>query len=115
MLNGLTQESVEPIPYQDSSSEQEKPAEIKNELSFRQSTPSSVADKIIPQAQNNKQLGGRLDQMLASFQPSNIPLVPPANAIRPQDMINETILPNPKDRELAERQMMRRSGIGSLA
>jgi hypothetical protein len=88
MLNGLTQESVEPIPYQDSSSEQEKPAEIKNELSFRQSTPSSVADKIIPQAQNNEQLGGRLDQMLASFQPSNIPLVPPANAIRPQDMIN---------------------------
>jgi hypothetical protein len=115
MLNGLTQESVEPIPYQDSSSEQEKPAEIKNELSFRQSTPSSVADKIIPQAQNNEQLGGRLDQMLASFQPSNIPLVPPANAIRPQDMINETILPNPKDRELAERQMMRSSGIGSLA
>jgi hypothetical protein len=115
MLNGLTQESVEPIPYQDSSSEQEKPAEIKNELSFRQSTPSSVADKIIPQAQNNEQLGGRLDQMLASFQPSNIPLVPPANAIRPQEMINETILPNPKDRELAERQMMRSSGIGSLA
>jgi hypothetical protein len=115
MLNGLTQESVEPIPYQDSSSEQEKPAEIKNELSFRQSTPSSVADKIIPQAQNNKQIGSRLDQMLASFQPSNIPLVPPATAVRPQDMINETILPNPKDRELAERQMMRSSGIGSLA
>lgn len=115
MLNGLTQESVEPISYQDSSSEQEKPAEVKNELSFRQSTPSSIADKVIPQAQNNKNIETQLDQMLASFQPSNIPLVPPATAVRPQDMLSETILPNPKDRELAERLAMRSSGIGSLA
>jgi hypothetical protein len=114
MLNGLTQESVEPISYQDSSSEQEKPAEVKNELSFRQSTPSSIADKVIPQAQNNKNIKTQLDQMLASFQPSNIPLVPPATAVRPQDMLSETILPNPKDRELAERLAMGSSGIGSL-
>ena len=114
MLNGLTQESVEPISYQDSSSEQEKPAEVKNELSFRQSTPSSIADKVIPQAQNNKNIKTQLDQMLASFEPSNIPLVPPATAVRPQDMLSETILPNPKDRELAERLAMRSSGIGSL-
>jgi hypothetical protein len=60
-------------------------------------------------------LNSQLDSALQGFQPSNIPLVPPANAIRPQEMINETILPNPKDRELAERQMMRSSGIGSLA
>jgi len=114
MLNGLTQESVEPVSYQDSSSEQGKPAEVKNELSFRQSTPSSVADKVIPQAQNNKNIKTQLDQMLASFQPSNIPLVPPATAVRPQDMLSETILPNPKDRELAERLAMGSSGIGSL-
>jgi hypothetical protein len=60
-------------------------------------------------------LNSQLDSALQGFQPSDIPLVPPANAVRPQDMINETILPNPKDRELAERQMMRSSGIGSLA
>ena len=62
-----------------------------------------------------KNIETQLDQMLASFQPSNIPLVPPATAVRPQDMLSETILPNPKDRELAERLAMRSSGIGSLA
>jgi hypothetical protein len=80
---------------------------------FERTVPSSVAKEVLPEQKES--LGNQLDQMLASFQPSNIPLVPPANAIRPQDMINETILPNPKDRELAERQMMRSSGIGSLA
>ena len=60
-------------------------------------------------------LSSQLDSALQSFQPSNIPLVPPATAVRPQDMLSETILPNPKDRELAERLAMRSSGIGSLA
>jgi hypothetical protein len=59
-------------------------------------------------------LSSQLDSALQSFQPSNIPLVPPATAVRPQDMLSETILPNPKDRELAERLAMRSSGIGSL-
>jgi hypothetical protein len=67
------------------------------------------------EVQQKDNLNSQLDSALQGFQPSNIPLVPPANAIRPQEMINETILPNPKDRELAERQMMRSSGIGSLA
>ncbi len=59
-------------------------------------------------------LSSQLDSALQSFQPSNIPLVPPATAVRPQDMLSETILPNPKDRELAERLAMGSSGIGSL-
>jgi len=59
-------------------------------------------------------LSSQLDSALQGFQPSNIPLVPPATAVRPQDMLSETILPNPKDRELAERLAMRSSGIGSL-
>jgi hypothetical protein len=75
-------------------------------------TQEDVVEAIQKQKDN---LSSQLDSALQSFQPSNIPLVPPANAIRPQEMINETILPNPKDRELAERQMMRSSGIGSLA
>jgi len=60
-------------------------------------------------------LSSQLDSALQSLQPSNIPLVPPATAVRPQDMLSETILPNPKDRELAERLAMGSSGIGSLA
>ena len=80
---------------------------------FERTVPSSVAKKVLPEQKES--LGNQLDQMLASFQPSNIPLVPPATAVRPQDMLSETILPNPKDRELAERLAMRSSGIGSLA
>ena len=79
---------------------------------FSRTTPNSVSEKVMPQDKGN--LATQLDQMLASFQPSNIPLVPPATAVRPQDMLSETILPNPKDRELAERLAMRSSGIGSL-
>ena len=75
-------------------------------------TQEDVVKAIQKQKDN---LSSQLDSALQGFQPSNFPLVPPANAIRPQEMINETILPNPKDRELAERQMMRSSGIGSLA
>ncbi len=60
-------------------------------------------------------LSSQLDSALQGLQPSNIPLVPPATAVRPQDMLSETILPNPKDRELAERLAMGSSGIGSLA
>ena len=43
-----------------------------------------------------------------------MPIVPPATAVTPQSMISETILPNPKDRELAERLMANKSGIGGL-
>lgn len=80
---------------------------------FKRTVPSSIASEVMPK--EKQRVGEQLDQMLASFQPSNIPLVPPATAVRPQDMLSETILPNPKDRELAERLAMRSSGIGSLA
>ena len=53
--------------------------------------------------------------MLANIKPSNIPLVPPATAGTPASMISETILPNPKDRELAERLAANKGGIGGLA
>jgi len=73
---------------------------------------SSISSEVMPK--EKQRVGEQLAQMLASFQPSNIPLVPPATAVRPQDMLSETILPNPKDRELAERLAMGSSGIGSL-
>lgn len=74
-------------------------------------TQEDVVEAIQKQKDN---LSSQLDSALQGFQPSNIPLVPPATAVRPQDMLSETILPNPKDRELAERLAMRSSGIGSL-
>ena len=74
-------------------------------------TQEDVVEAIQKQKDN---LSSQLDSALQGFQPSNIPLVPPATAVRPQDMLSETILPNPKDRELAERLAMGSSGIGSL-
>jgi len=79
---------------------------------FKRTVPSSVSDKILPQEKEN--IANQLDTMLASVNQSNIPLVPPATAVTPQSMISETILPNPKDRELAERLMANKSGIGGL-
>ena len=75
---------------------------------FRMRAPE-VANDVLPE--ERQRVGDQLNEMLASFQPSDMPLVPPATAIRPQDMINETVLPNPRDREIAERQAQ---GIGSL-
>jgi len=79
---------------------------------FSRTTPTSVSERVMPTQKEN--LATQLDNMLASFQPSNIPLVPPATAVTPESMLSETILPNPRDREILERRM-RGSGIGSLA
>jgi len=78
---------------------------------FKRTVPSSVADKVLPE--QKAKLSEQLDTMLASVTPSDIPIVPPATAVTPESMISETILPNPKDRELAER-LMNKSGIGGL-
>jgi hypothetical protein len=64
---------------------------------------------------DKENLSTQLDSALDSFKPSNIPLVPPATAVTPASMISETILPNPKDRELAERLAANKGGIGGLA
>ena len=60
-------------------------------------------------------LQSQLDSALESFRPSNIPIVPPANAVTPDAMLSETVLPNPDDREIARRLVTGRGGIGSLA
>jgi len=80
---------------------------------FNRTVPSSVSDKVIPQQKEN--LAAQLDTMLANVSQSNMPLVSPANAVTPQAQISETVLPNPKDRELAERLRANKSGIGGLA
>ena len=60
-------------------------------------------------------LQSQLDSALESFKPTNIPIVPPANAVTPDAMLSETVLPNPDDREIARRLVTGRGGIGSLA
>ena len=73
--------------------------------------PSSIADEVLPE--DTVGLGEQLDTMLASLEPADIPLVPPVTAVTPESILNETILPNPKDREIAERRMAN-VGIGTL-
>jgi len=80
---------------------------------FDRSVPSSVLDKVRPEVKES--LANQLDTMLANLTPSDMPLVPPVTAVTPQSMISSTVLPNPKDRELAERLMANKSGIGGLA
>jgi len=91
--------------------EEKEKLETSSVDNFKRTVPSSVADKVLPEQKAN--LSEQLDTMLASVTPSDIPLVPPATAVTPESMISETILPNPKDRELAER-LMNKSGIGGL-
>jgi len=71
--------------------------------------------------QSNDNLSSQLDSALQGVSQSNMPLVPPANAITPeqklsqttlpQNMISEILLPNEDDRLIAQRQAQ---GIGSL-
>ena len=63
--------------------------------------------------EEKQRIGDQLNEMLASVDQSNIPLVPPATSVTPEAMLSETILPNPDDREIAQRMMGGR-GIGSL-
>ena len=73
-------------------------------------------DDVIEELQErDSNLQSQLDSALESFTPSNIPIVPPANAVTPDAMLSETVLPNPDDREIARRLMTGRGGIGSLA
>ena len=58
-------------------------------------------------------LSSQLDSALQNMQQSDIPLVPPVTSVTPEAMLSETILPNPDDREIAQRMMGAR-GIGSL-
>jgi hypothetical protein len=78
---------------------------------FNRSTPTSVSEKVVPQERES--IASQLDNMLANMQQSNIPLVPPVTSVTPEAMLSETILPNPDDREIAQRMMGAR-GIGSL-
>jgi uncharacterized protein YbjQ (UPF0145 family) len=110
MINGMSQDSIEPIEYQKSQSGNGVP-EVKNELSFRDVVPNSVANKVVPV--QNANLKNEIESMLSSVNQSDIPLVPPVTSVTPEAMLSETILPNPDDREIAQRMMGAR-GIGSL-
>jgi hypothetical protein len=78
---------------------------------FNRSVPSSIASEVMPE--EKQRIGDQLNEMLASVDQSNIPLVPPVTSVTPEAMLSETILPNPDDRDIAQRMMGGR-GIGSL-
>ena len=64
--------------------------------------------------QERESIATQLDTMLANVNQSDIPLVTPATSLlTPEAMLSDTILPNPDDREIAQRMMGAR-GIGSL-
>jgi|TARA_S200002703_G_scaffold76268_1_gene65926 hypothetical protein len=86
--------------------------EIRKEEDEGVVTQDDVVEELQEQSSN---LQSQLDSALESFTPSNIPLVPPITAVTPDSMLSETILPNPKDREIAERLMANKGGIGGLA
>ena len=79
---------------------------------FNRSVPSSIASEVMPE--ERQRIGDQLNEMLASVDQSDIPLVTPATSLlTPEAMLSDTILPNPDDREIAQRMMGAR-GIGSL-
>ena len=112
VLQGLTQESIEPLSTEGSSSAP-KPAPEDNELGFRSVVPKSTADKLLPNR----------EELLATVDNFSVPQVGPAS----EDMFEEvdvaqasmpssaamspSILPSEKDREIA----MRRGNLGGIA
>jgi hypothetical protein len=102
-LGNVIREATQGVSRQD--------AQVIKKDNFNRSTPTSVSEKVMPQERES--IASQLDNMLANMQQSDIPLVPPVTSVTPEAMLSETILPNPDDREIAQRMMGAR-GIGSL-
>ena len=102
-LGNVMREATQGVSRQD--------AQVIKKDNFNRSTPTSVSEKVMPQERES--IASQLDNMLANMQQSDIPLVPPVTSVTPEAMLSETILPNPDDREIAQRMMGAR-GIGSL-
>ena len=119
VLQGLTQETIEPLPTEGSKSQQEKGETPRdNEIGFRTAVPKSTADRILPNT----------DEMMARANTMTIPQVgppqvdvfeplPEAEPAMPAFSVADspTILPNPQDREIAQRLRGPLGGIASLS
>jgi len=118
VIQGLSQETIEPIPDQASTSQRQlESGAVDNEMAFRQVSTQEVSDKLMPTAQE-------MQARMASTQPAtnNMPLFedlapvgepsPMAGGFDPS--MSPTIVPSASDREIAERRNARRSGIAGL-
>ena len=98
-------ETIEPVKDKDSRNKQEENPELKNEISFRNSSTSEVANKLLP---NNDQLSQSIDSFAMPQSSGNMF----ANQSQdPMLMQSPTILPDERDREIAMRQQ---AGIAGL-
>jgi hypothetical protein len=121
VANGLTEETLEPLPTEASSSNQAMNQEADNELRFRQSVGAATADKVLP---SSEELMRRVDSIdipeidadpfggETIFEP--LPEVAAASigGAGMNSALSPTIVPSDQDRELAMRMQ---GGIGSIA
>ena len=115
VLQGLTQESIEPLPFEGSKSAPAQTPE-NNELSFRQSVPKSTADKVLP---STDELMARASEMripdvdlgtMNMFEPLEGMTASAPSPATAAAMIDPAVLPRAEDRAIAAR----RSGIAGL-
>jgi hypothetical protein len=117
ILDGMQGEILEPLAFEGSASTPSITAIPEdNEMRFRESVPSTVADKLLP---SREEMEGRLANIAASqsvFDP--LPLMEPVSASEFQaamspsspSPLSPTLLPDEEDRLIAARQ----AGIGQL-
>ena len=120
VIQGLSQEAIEPMDWESSSSQQSPNAiPENNEIGFRQVVPKSTADKLLP---NRDELMATLDNMtMPQIGPASEsmfdPLPTSGSTQAPgtfQSSLSPTILPNDADRELAMRMQANSGGIAAL-
>jgi hypothetical protein len=121
VIQGLSQETIEPIPDQASTSQRElESGAVENEMSFREVSNQEVSDILMPTAQE-------MQARMASTQPvqNDMPLfedLEPAGGLASMGpemggfdaSMSPTIVPSDSDREIAERMKARSSGIAGL-
>tara|TARA_R110002153_G_scaffold266926_1_gene430617 strand:- start:237 stop:821 length:585 start_codon:yes stop_codon:yes gene_type:complete len=121
VIQGLSQDTIEPMPWESSSSQQAPNAiPENNEAGFRQVVPKSTADKLLPDR----------EELMATLENMNVPQVgaPSESVFDPlpqvgglsapspsQFSLSSTVLPNEADRELALRMQGNSGGIAALS
>ena len=77
-----------------------------NEILFRQTVPSTVADKVLP---DNTQLAENIDAI--QVPQIDQPLFETESDLAPTELLSPTILPDERDREIAMRQQLGIAGL----
>ena len=117
VVQGLTQEQIEPSSSENASSQtsvNENPTG--NEMRFRESSSKEVSDKLLP---SREEMLSQMDS-LGKSSPSSfdseplfspLPSIASSGSMPSASSLSPTILPNEQDRELA----MRRQATGGIA